>query len=365
MIVGNIRPLALADIPALARLYDLVLGHGAAVPKPAFQDYLAQTFLRNPWVDPELPSLIYWDEGGDPIGFIGVIPRRMVFKGRPIRVAVSTCFMVDPRRRQTLAGVHLQKAFFSGPQDLSLTDGANEASQVIWERLGGVAVPLYGFWWTRVLRPVQFVLDVVSRKRPSWSPLGNVLKPLGLAVDGMAGRLTTNDRDIGRTSQHDMDTQTLWEAIAQFSRKETLHPTYDRDALAWLLDRAGEKRQYGDLRKAVVRDHQGAVVGWYLYYRRPSAGGHVLQFVAQKEYLSRVLGQLFRDAWRAGCCSVTGRIEPRFTHEFSDHHCYFQAGTRMLIHSSDDTLLRTISRGDAFLTWLEGERWTRFLEFLD
>ena len=365
--MGRIRPFTIGDIPAVVHLYEMIYGHEVATSTPAFPDYLERIFFHNPWADPELPSLVYEDEGGGLVGFVGVIPRRMAYRGCPIRVAVSTSFMVNPDRRHTLAGVLLQKAFFSGAQDLSITDGANDVSRVIWEKLGGIAVPLYGLWWTRLLRPAQFALDIVKRKREYLSPLTIALKPLSLAVDGMIGCLKPNDfdRQLGHTSQCDLDAKTLLKCIEKFSSKEVLHPSYDLRALTWLLDAASEKQQYGALRKSLVRDAQGDIVGWYLYYQKPSAGSHVLQLMAQRESIHQVLSHLFLDAWRAGSCSVTGRIEPRFIPQLSENYCYFHAGTWMLIHSANHELLQTICRGDAFLTWLEGERWTRFLEFVE
>ena len=56
-----------------------------------------------------------------------MMPRPMWMKGRLIRAAVSSQFIVEPESRFNLAGVQLLKAFLSGPQDLSLADEANES----------------------------------------------------------------------------------------------------------------------------------------------------------------------------------------------------------------------------------------------
>lgn len=365
--MGRIRPLATDDIPSIVHLYEMIYGRGVGTSSQGFREYLSRVFLHSPWADPELPSLVYQEEGGEIVGFIGVIPRRMVFQERPIRVAVSTSFMVHPDWRRTLAGVLLQKAFFSGPQDLSLTDGANDASRIVWEKLGGIAAPLYGLWWTRVLRPAQFALNVVKRKREYLSPFFTAVKPVSWVIDEGMSWLKPNDFDkqLGNTSSHDLDVEPLLDSIRKFSKGDALYPSYDLHTLSWFLNIACEKQQYGPLRKSVVRNEQGEIIGWFLYYLKPSGTGHVLQFMSAKESVHHVLSHLFLDARRAGASAITGRIEPRFVSQFSEAYCYFQAGTWMLLHAVDHDLLHAICRGEAFLSGLEGERWTRFLEFVE
>src|SRR5438046_196924 len=43
--------------------------------------YFERIFFQNPWVDADLPSLVYEDETGRVGGFVGVVPRRMLFLG--------------------------------------------------------------------------------------------------------------------------------------------------------------------------------------------------------------------------------------------------------------------------------------------
>jgi len=364
--MARIRPFVFNDIENVVRLYRKIHGSGSAGNDQQFCEYLDQLFFKNPWVDSELPCLVYQDESGALSGFLGVIPRRMTFKGQPIRVAVSNSFMVDPSRRNTLAAVELQKAFFSGPQDLSFTDGANEPSRVIWERLGGIAAPLYSLWWARVLRPGQFVVNFLRQKSERLTPLTYGLKPASMAADLVAGWVKPNDFEaiVGDATSEELTPATLLQCIPKFAGGVSLTPEYDQQSLSWLLAMAELKRQYGVLRRVAVRSARGDVIGWYLYYQKRAADGHVLQFMARKDSVHQVLNHLFLDASRLGSSSLSGRFEPRFMHQLSENYCYFRSGTWMLIHSGDPELMHAICRGDAFLTWLEGERWTKFLEFL-
>src|SRR5262249_60171977 len=88
----------------------------------------------------------------------------MLLHGRPIRAATSMHFMVEPGSRSTLAGVQLLKTFFSGPQDLSLTDTAGAVGRKIWEGIGGDTALAYSINWTRLLRPTRYVVRLLARK---------------------------------------------------------------------------------------------------------------------------------------------------------------------------------------------------------
>ena len=108
--------------------------------------------FNNPRRDPELPSWVA-EEDGRISGFYAVMPRRMSLRGRPVRVAVGCQFMVDPHKRDSITALQLAKAFVSGPQDLTLADGANDLSRRMWMGIGGTVPLLYSLHWTRPLRP--------------------------------------------------------------------------------------------------------------------------------------------------------------------------------------------------------------------
>jgi hypothetical protein len=88
------------------------------------------------------------EENGRISGLYAVLPRQMLFRGRPIRVAVGCQFMVDPDRRHSLTALQLVKACLSGPQDLTLTNGGSDTSRCTWIGIGGTAPLLYSLHWT-------------------------------------------------------------------------------------------------------------------------------------------------------------------------------------------------------------------------
>src|SRR5258708_7922095 len=105
------------------------------VPQEILSKHFQKIFFDNPWHDPELPSFVYQDSG-TVLGLLGVMSRPMLMKDRKVRAAVTHHFMVEESNRTSLAGVMLVRRMFQGPQDLSLTDGANDTTRRIWEALG-------------------------------------------------------------------------------------------------------------------------------------------------------------------------------------------------------------------------------------
>jgi hypothetical protein len=73
------------------------------------------------------------------------------------------------------------------------------------------------------------------------------------------------------------------------------------------------------------------------------------------------LDHLLYDAWQQGARALAGRLEPRLMRGLGAKCAVFtQAGFWMLIHSLNPELLHAITRGNAFLTRLEGEWWIDF-----
>jgi hypothetical protein len=348
---GKIRPLAESDIPQLVELYRKVFlgGHEASREREsAYREHFEQIFLRHPWVDEALPSLVY-HEDGKIIGCIGVMPHRMIWNRRPIRAAVIHHFMVDPARRGRL-GLRLLKSSMSGPQDLLFATEAGDSSRKIWEGLGGKTLALHGLRWTRALRPGRYILARLQARR-SLAPLALALVPLGRAVDGALARRPAAPASCGE----DLDEEIFLARLAEVSRERALRPDYDGSSLRWLLKKLAGMKEYGELRKVQVRNSERKIIGWYLYFLKPGGIGEVVQIAARGNDLEEVLDHLFYDGWRQGMAAVSGLLDPISMAAFRAKRCFFYGGSWVMVHSKDPDLLQTIDRGDAFLTRLEGE----------
>src|SRR5213596_417530 len=192
--MATLRTLAEDDIPAAAALFGRVYPKQRWASQAACEAYFREILFDNPWRDLDLPSWLA-EEDGRIAGFAGVMPRRMLFRGRSIRVAVGCQFMVDPNRRNGLTALQLARAALSGTQDLFIADGANELSRQMWTGLGGTAPLLYNLHWTRPLRPVRFALSLLEERRALPPALTLPARPLGALADALAARLRPNRLD--------------------------------------------------------------------------------------------------------------------------------------------------------------------------
>ncbi len=104
--VATIRILAEDDVPAVAALFARVYPQYRWHSQAACESYFREMLFDNPWRDPELPSWVAVQDGRI-VGMQTVMPRPMRFQGRPLRVAVSCQFMVDPDKRRSLTALQL------------------------------------------------------------------------------------------------------------------------------------------------------------------------------------------------------------------------------------------------------------------
>src|SRR5260221_649660 len=159
--MAEIRPFEERDLSDVAGLF--ARGHpgGGWTSEAACAAYFRGMFFGNPWADPSLPSWVARDrERG--VGFVGVMPRPMRHRGKPGRAAVLAQLMIEPQdKRYGLAAARLLRAALAGPQELTLSDGANDASRRMWEACGGSTLTLYGLQWHRLLRPARCALGML------------------------------------------------------------------------------------------------------------------------------------------------------------------------------------------------------------
>ncbi|ALA60759.1 GNAT family N-acetyltransferase [Nitrospira moscoviensis] len=347
--MDRIRAFTESDIPAAARLYQAVFGGGRWAPSDALEDYFRDVFFENPWRDPRLPSLVYENDRRMIVGFLGVMPRRFTFKGRSLTAAVSTQLMVEDGSRNRLAALKLLRAFFSGPQDLSLTDGANESSRRIWKALGGADIPIYSLCWTRLLTARQGLGSEANRSS-------------GATEAGEGEWDPAAERQVILNEQ-ELDIPILLDKLHAFTRRVALRPEYDQAFLTWLWRVADGHPRYGRLYTRMVSDARG-LRGWYVYYLNSAGSSQVLQLVASPESFSLVLRYLFGRLREQGAAIVSGRLDPHYLHDLAREQCHFTAGSAVLAQASNSAVLEAIYKGDALLSRLEGEWWNGFRQFL-
>jgi hypothetical protein len=363
----QIRAFTRDDIPQVTDLHQLVFGvqgnHVQQSPatklSQAYADHFEEIFFRTPWYDVTLPSLVYQGPTGRILGFLGVMPRPMLFNGQLIKAALSSQFIVAPDTR--FVGALLLKAFFAGPQDLSLTDEANSISRKLWEKIGGTITMSYSVHWMRPLRPSRFAVSLLSsffNESKPWSYLVSASAPICNLADAIAVRKLPRyfHTKVPQGSADDLKIETLLTYLSEFSNTRSLWPAYDNRSLKWLLKVIAKKESLGALRLMAVHDDKQEMLGWFLYHLKPGGTSIALQIMARNNSMSEVLDHLFYDAWRHDSVAVSGRVDPKFVREVSDKYCIFNCGRPwVLIHSHNPDLIRTFRDGDAMLSKLEGE----------
>ena len=184
------------------------------------------------------------------------------------------------------------------------------------------------------------------------------LRPLSAVADALVSRLATGRLRQGTSGYitEDLPADVLIARLPSLSRDRALRPEYDERSLRWLLGVAQQNEPGRELRRRLVRDPRGEVVGWFLYFLEPGGICDVVQLLAGKGAAAAVFDQLLADAWRCGAVMLEGRLEPGMLREMSLRHCYFrQAGPWMLAHSKQPEVLDALRSGTAFLSRLEGE----------
>lgn len=325
-------------------------------------DYFRSLYLDTPHRDPEIGPLVFTGPAGAVEGFVGILPSRMTVGGRSVRAAVAGTLMVDRPGDNPLAGARLLRAFFSGPQDLSLTESANPLSQAMWRQLGARSVPGCSLEWLRVLRPAGFAVAAAAETARAVAVLG----PVGGVIDAVVSRAGLNrfapasDARRGRPGI-DVDEEAFADAFRTLTESFAVRPDWDADQLAWRLGHAALKKRHGPRVLRVIPGRGGAPAGCYAYYGRPRGIAWVLQMLARPGDYGRVVDDMLAHAHDNGCAAVRGRIMPGLSDALFTRRCLFLHRSAAMYRTADAELAACLERGDALITGLAGESWTRLI----
>jgi hypothetical protein len=357
--VSVIRPLKRDDFPKVASLYEAISRSGSGMPPQGLASYFERTLLDHPWADPEIPSLVYLDEQGTVRGFIGAHVRRLSLEGKPVRMACGGQLMSDPAVRNRAVGTLLLRRFLAGPQDLTMTDGAIEATRRMWRGLGGTVGHLGSITWVRLFDWRSAGEQALQRLgMAAWRPLA---RPALSAVQAVANRVPAVSLRVQDppTWAEDLTPQALLEHLPSVSRHRRLHPNYDEEFLAWLFREMAAVRSRGELVKRLIHDREDRVLGWYVAYLQPRGLSEVMQIAARERDAQAVLDHLFHDAQSAGVAALAGQFEPALFEALAERRrrCFLHLSANFLVHSRHSEVLTPILLGEAMVTRMDGERW--------
>lgn len=362
--MGEIRRFEESHIPEVAALELKTFHDSTAQPSDRLLRYFQEIFFENPWRDDELPSLVYIHNNRI-VGFLGVIPRRMQFRKAPIRMAVISQLMTDRDRHRGFAGLEMMKRSLAGPQDLSYTDGGTEDAYTIWTAAGGRVLPLYGLRWKRILKPGRYFRNALGRSQNrALRSAGSALAPICSLADAAIARSPYRafQPPSSKLRAAGVEPDELFDCIQEIGWREEMSPAYDRDSFRWLVAQAATATAHGDLRAVVLRDEKENFGGWFVYYLKRGGTSTVLQLGSRPRAINDVLLALFRDARERGAAALTGQAIPKHFLAFERRYCdFYYPCNGVIMHSRNPEIANCLLRGDADLSFLDGEWWTRFV----
>jgi hypothetical protein len=344
--MSEIRPMRREEIPQISALYRFV----------DRSDWL----YGHPWVDPEIPTLVYEDDSGEILGFIASHVRRLRFDGRTIRMGAAGPLIAHPKVRNRGVGALLWRRYLAGPQELTVTDGASDEMREIFELIGGQMLHPSCFGWARVFRPFGFVGDRALHAR-IWprehlkEPARRVWSPLDTAT--MRAVRYFRAPDSPQTTSEPLTPAMLVEQMPTVTRSLRLFPDYDVPFVEWLFAEQHHNQTWGTPVRRLVRGRNDHVLGWYIYFLQPGGPCQVLQVAAPRRHVGEVLEDLFAHAIAGGGTAVQGRVEPALLAPLAHRGALFRYSPRSLVYTPHDELLAALTSGRALLTRLEGEWW--------
>jgi hypothetical protein len=262
--------------------------------------------------------------------------------------------VADPAARSHAPGFFLLREFLKGPQDLSLTDTAGEATRRMWTRLGGAQWDLASITWIKFFRPVRLALDRLSFRDTS-GRLTRVERPLGAGLDALSAARPRR-RSTSRLEQ--LTPEALVRELPPIASAVRLRPAYDERYSDWLFSAMAAVERRGSLIARMLRCDAGKARGWFIYYLQRGGLSEVLQLVAERPWLPTVLDAVIDHARRGLSAGLRGRIEPGTLEALHGRGCFLRYEGSALIHARDEELVRAISAGQGLLTRMDGEWWT-------
>lgn len=354
------RPCEPADLSRVAALFEKTFRRRQRSDTADLTTYLHSLLFEQPERDADITSQVSVARNGELLGFICILPVRMGLGGRPVRAALAGSLMVGEPEKHPLAGAGLLRSFIKGPQELSFSETSNAISLRMWEALGGSIAPLFSLEWIRLLRPAAAALAFLRDAIPAARLLRPLASPADYLLRAVTGptELHPVDAAVEDTAADDPALQSL---IIRLAGQYRLAPQWSPDGLRWMLSLAGEKERYGPLICKIVRNRRGREAGCFLYYARPGGFAFVLQLLAETSEAGRVVDALLADAQARGCVALRGRLQPELIGPLQLRNCFFVNRSSLTYKTKDPEILAAIRSGDALLTGMSGESWTRLI----
>lgn len=356
---GTVRDFQHGDIEAVARLFQKTFRE-SKTQSSSLVAYLEEAFFDHPWTEPDIRSKVFVEGDGRVSGFLGVFPSRLEFDGRPLRAAFASSLMVENRKENPLAGARLVRSFLSGPQDVSLTETANQTAIGMWQKAGYPLDPGYSMNWLRVLRPTSMGVQLLERH---FGP-ARLLRPFGRLTDritSLVKRSSFHPAYNGKLTFRDVTPDVFGEAMLALKDFYPLRPRWDAESLRWFLRQAEQKLNFGypEWRVGYAADNRPLAA--YAYFTEPGGIGWVLQALAAPAMTGDLVDDLFTHAYGFGCAGLRGAAHPWLIPALMTRRTFFYSRSFYVAHARDKALLEPVRSGQALISGLAGEGWTRLI----
>ncbi|WMT88514.1 hypothetical protein NO932_07850 [Pelagibacterium sp. 26DY04] len=361
-----IRPFARKDAEAVSLLFHALMHHARDAAPRRLAAYLGSHFIDGPFADPEIPSLVYVSDEEEVEGFVGVVVQPMVYRQKTIRAAILGTLMVKGHDRAPTIGARLLRKAVSGPQDVTLSETAGEASLAMWRQLHGTVLDRYSYDYFRVLRPVSFAIALMARRVP-WlayaTPVAQLLDRLAprdgsrLGWTGLPGEFRTHGGVYARRVSVS-DFARLTEVLLS---ADAVRPVWPDGCLPALIAEAMDKPEYGAPHLCEVVTRAGHPIGGFLLHFAPSALAQVLDVLHAPGQAGPVFDAMLCYARDLGACGVRGRITPSLFDALVSRKTPLAHAGASVIHGKDTALVAAFAEGRAHFNGLVGESWTRII----
>jgi hypothetical protein len=353
---AGIRRFTRADIPDVVALRSVAFLQSAQQSSDALASYFERVFFPDEAGGDESQSLVHTNMRGELDAFIGIVELPMRFDGHAISARIATQLMVAPTSRG-LVGPLLVRAFLGGPQDLSLSDAANDQARRMWEAMGGRAIPSHSVRWTAPVRPARATL-ARSARTTSAKAASYASRPAVRLLDGaLWKRLPVLDHRVEGDRAELVPIGVALPELLMLLSRWRLHPHYDTRSANLLVERLADTPVLGPVRSLLVRSSAGVTLGWVLYCANRGGTAEVVQLATKPGACARVLAQLWEDAHAQGVVALSGRVDGESWIDIAaaTGARFSRLGSCTVAHSRDPQILRALQGEEAFFSRLDGE----------
>lgn len=363
----EIRSLAEADIPVVAKLFQKIFRKSDKEPSAELIAYLQRLYIR--FAGETVPaSKVLLDKNGNVSGFLGVnyFDYFCEATNKTLRTAIVSTLMVEDHQHNPLGGVKLMRSLQKDGYDLMITETASEVAAAIWKKLDAVQLTNYSLDWLRIIRPLSFMTEIAGSK----------LKPLAMlqpfarkfddrkrnAMHGKSLRWSATPSDWPTAQQltcTDIDATEFAELYQHYAQSFSCRPQWNTEQLLNRLEDAVQKPEYGKAYMVKAGTKSGKNLGLFLYHFESGKTARVLEFFSDPKAASQMIDTLIHHAASNGAVAIRGRTKPDLMEAMLGKRIAFTHLCSTMVWAQDPALLPPFVEGKALVNGLAGEFWNR------